>query len=289
MPYRLTVRRKRWEDTRMTETEERIAAHYGVGNLHGRIIEALKAGGVHPDALEAEHLKAVDEFHIGGAEATLALLDQLDIAPDTRVLDIGSGIGGTVRLVAGRYGAAVTGVDLTPEFVETARRLTGAVGLEARFVEGSGLDLPFADASFDLAMLMHVGMNLPDKARLFREAARVLRPGGTFAVYDVMRFGAHPAFPLPWASEPEASFLGSPEDYLAAAEGAGFALRARRDRGDVAMDFFARMRAGMTAGRPPALGLPILMGEDAPAKVANMIAAVNAGDIAPVEMIFDKR
>lgn len=273
----------------MTDTEDRIAAHYGVGALYDRIMDALRAGGVAPGALTPDHLKPVDEFHIGGAEATVALLDQLTIDPGARVLDIGCGIGGTTRLLVSRYGADVTGIDLTPEYVETAERLTGAVGLRAGFVAGSALDLPFEDESFDLATLIHVGMNLPDKPRLFREAARVLRHGGTFAVYDVMRFGAHPVFPLPWAAEPEASFLGEPGDYLAAAEAAHFAVRARRDRREVAQDFFARMQARMAEAGPPALGLPILMGQDAAAKVANMIAAVNAGDIAPVEMIFDKR
>src|SRR5690606_9525799 len=105
-------------------------------------------------------------------------------------------------------------------------------------VVGSALDLPFADESFDLVTLIHVGMNLPDKPRLFAEVARVLVPGGSFAVYDVMRFGAHPAFPLPWASDPASSFLETPEAYLAAAEGAGLSLIARRDRGEMARRFF---------------------------------------------------
>ncbi len=272
----------------MTETEDRIAAHYGVGNLYGRIIEALKAGGVDPNALRPDHLKAVDEFHIGGAEATMALLDQLDIGSDTKVLDIGSGIGGSARFISARYRARVTGLDLTPEYVDTARRLTDAVGLTARFVQGSALDLPFEDESLDIVTLFHVGMNLADKGGLFRGVARVLTPGGAFAVYDVMRFGAHPAFPVPWASGPDSSFLATPEEYLAAAEAAGLRLRTRRDRGDVAREFFAAMQKRLAAAGPPAAGLPILMGKDAPAKVANMIAAVNAGDIAPVEMIFDK-
>src|SRR5690606_32008034 len=117
--------------------------------------------------------------------------------------------------IAERTGARVTGVDLTPDFVETARSLTETVGLSADFVVGSALDLPFADAAFDLATLIHVGMNIPDKPRLFAEAARVLVPGGAFAIYEVMRFGAHPAFPLPWAADASSSFLETPDGYLA--------------------------------------------------------------------------
>lgn len=272
----------------MTGTEDRIVAHYGGTGLYGRIVAALAANGIAADAMRAEHLKAVDEFHIGGAAATAELLDQVRIEPGAAVLDIGSGIGGPARFIRTRYGAAVTGIDLTPDFVDTARRLSEALGVTAEFRVGSALDLPFDAECFDVATLIHVGMNLPDKPRLFAEVARVLREGGVFAVYDVMRFGAHPDFPLPWASEPEASFLDTPDAYAAAAAAAGFTCRARRDRGDMAKAFFAAMKARMEAEGPPAVGLPILMGEAAPAKVANMIAAVGRGDIAPVEMIFEK-
>ncbi|MFO1207667.1 MAG: class I SAM-dependent methyltransferase [Amaricoccus sp.] len=272
----------------MTTVEGRVAAHYAGVGLHQRIMERLAEAGIAPERVTAEHLKPVDEFHIGGAEATADLLDQLAIGPDTRVLDVGSGIGGPARTMAARFGAQVTGVDLTPDFVETARRLTETVGLKAAFVVGSALDLPFADASFDLATLLHVGMNIPDKPRLFAEVARVLVPGGTFAVYDVMRFGAHPAFPLPWAVDASSSFLEAPEAYLAAADAAGFALTSRRDRGAVARDFFARMQAQMAGTAPPIVGLPLVLGPDAPAKIGNMMAAVAAGDIQPVEMIFRK-
>jgi SAM-dependent methyltransferase len=270
------------------EVEARVAAHYGGAGLHERILERLAEAGIAVEAVTAEHLKAVDEFHIGGAEATTALLDQLEIGPGTRILDIGCGIGGPARMMAERYGAKVTGVDLTPAFVEAARHLTATVGLEAEFVAGSALDLPFRAASFDLATLLHVGMNLPDKPRLFAEAARVLAPKGTFAVFDVMLFGAHPAFPLPWASDAGSSFLETPEAYLAAAEAAGFALRSRRERGEVARAFFARMQAQMAGKEPPLVGLPLLMGEAAASKLGNMVKAVQAGDIQPVEMIFDR-
>jgi SAM-dependent methyltransferase len=269
--------------------EATVAAHYAGAGLHQRIMERLAEAGVPAGKVTAEDLKPVDEFHIGGAQATAALLDQLEIGPETRVLDVGCGIGGAVRMIAGRFGARVTGIDLTPDFVETARRLTETVGLRAEFVQGSALDLPFAAESFELATLLHVGMNIPDKPRLFAEVARVLTPGGTFAVFDVMRFGRHPAFPLPWANDASSSFLETPETYLAAAEAAGLDLVGRRDRGEEARAFFARMRDEMAGKAPPAVGLPLLLGPQAQAKVGNMVQAVEAGDIQPVAMIFRKR
>lgn len=272
----------------MVGPEESIVAHYGKSGLYRQIIAALTAAGLSEAELTPDDLKAVDEFHIGGIAATRDLLDPLGFGPQTKVLDIGCGIGGPVRFMAATYGCAVMGLDLTPDFIDTARQLTRAVGLSAEFIVGSALDLPFEPESFDAATLIHVGMNLPDKSRLFSEAARVLVPGGVFAVYDVMRFGAHPEFPLPWSSTPEASFLEAPAAYLAAADAAGLTLTHRADKGDVARVFFAEMQARMAEAGPPAAGLPLLMGDTAPQKVANMVTAVAAGDIQPVEMIFKK-
>lgn len=272
----------------MEKPEEKIRAHYGQSGLFERIVHGLAEAGVGPGKLTADDLKSVDEFHIGGVMATKSLLDPLGFDAGTEVLDIGSGIGGPTRFMAQTYGCRVTGIDLTPEYVETARRLTEAVGLTADFIAGSALDLPFGAESFDAATLIHVGMNLPDKPKLFAEVARVLRPGGIFAVYDVMRHGEHPAFPLPWAETEAASFLAAPDDYRAAARAAGLTETHSAGRGDVARAFFAEMQARLAQSGPPPVGLPLLMGETAPQKAANMAAAVGSGDIEPVEMIFRK-
>ncbi|WP_294608623.1 class I SAM-dependent methyltransferase [Roseovarius sp.] len=271
----------------MSLTESNVARHYGRLGLYDRIITGLAELGKSEDNLTPDDLKAVDEFHIGGVEATRDLMAQVDIGPQSRALDIGSGIGGTARHMAHSHGAIVTGLDLTPEYVETARRLTKLVGLSPEFVVGSALDMPFDDQTFDLATLIHVGMNLPDKAKLFSEVARVLKPGGSFAVYDVMQVGkAHPEFPVPWASSADTSFLDRPDAYLAAADKGGFTLVAQRERGAFARDFFARLSASLQDSSPPPVGLGLLMGEDAQLKIRNMVKSVGAGDIAPVEMIF---
>jgi len=272
----------------MGKIEDGVAAHYERGGLYARILGTLAEEGVPEASITVDHLKAIDEFHIGGLEATRAVLDPLGLSAGTRLLDVGSGLGGAARFVAGTYGAQVTGLDLTPDFVDTARRLTALTGLKVTFVEGSALDMPFAEDSFDVVTLLHVGMNLPDKPRFFSEAARVLRPGGTLAVYDVMRFGAYPAFPLPWATQTGQSFLDTPDAYEAAADAAGFTRTARADRGEVARAFFARMQAQIAEHGPPRLGLPMLMGRDAGEKAANMARAVGAGDIKPVEMTFKR-
>ena len=273
----------------MTAPNDLIISHYENGGLYQRITDALERAGKNLDALTTNDLKAADEFHIGGIQATDDLLKQLNIGPETKVLDIGSGIGGSARHISSRYGAKLTGIDLTPEFVETASRLTDLCKLDINFHVGSALDIPLDDGSFDLATLIHVGMNLPDKATLFTETARVLCPDGIFAVYDVMSIAEeHPNFPVPWASTEAGSFLEPPENYLAAAERAGFILLAERARVEFALEFFEKLKVDIENNGPSQVGLNLVMGPDAPMKIKNMFDAIKNGWIAPVEMVFKK-
>ncbi len=275
----------------MISMQEGVSRDYSAYDVLPRIRAGLQAMGRDPDRIEPADLKAVDEFHIGGAEATDTLLAALDIQPGMEVLDIGCGIGGPARLIALRSGAKVTGVDLTPAFVEAAATLSRMAGMGdlVAYKTGSATDMPFGDASFDVATLLHVGMNVPDKKALFSEAFRVLRPGGVFAVYDVMHVGAGDlSFPVPWAEHEGLSALESPETYRKWASAAGFKLVDEKDRRSVALAFFDRIRAQAASVAPSPLGLHLLMGPTVGQKTANMISAIQAGTIAPVQMIFRK-
>jgi SAM-dependent methyltransferase len=152
---------------------------------------------------------------------------------------------------------------------------------------GSATEMPLPDSSFDVALLLHVGMNIPDKRALFREARRVLRDGGTFAVYDVMLLNRGKLdYPVPWAERPELSALVVPEAYRDAGKAAGFLLVEQEDRSAIALDFFARIQAQAADSAPAPLGLHTLMGPTVKQKLANMIAAIRASTIGPVQMIF---
>jgi ubiquinone/menaquinone biosynthesis C-methylase UbiE len=265
-------------------TERNVAQHYANSSLERTILDASRAAGKDPDHLTVDDLAPVDEFHIGGREATNEIGSAMGIARGQQLLDVGSGIGGPARFFASHYGARVTGIDLTNDFVQVAESLSRRLGLErlVSFHCGSGLEMPFPDASFDGAYLFHVGMNIADKARLFAQVQRVLKPGGVFAVYEVMRTGnAELAFPVPWAMTPDTSFLASPEEYRALLQDAGFQVVSERNRKEFALEFFAKIRARMAGP----LGLPIMMGPTAQAKIANMVANVQSGATAPVEMI----
>ena len=205
------------------------------------------------------------------------------------MLDIGCGLGGPARVVAGGFDCQVTGIDLTADYVAAAKALTGWVGLTEKvsFDRGSALDLPYADGAFDAAYMLHVGMNIADKAGLMREAARVVAPGGTFGIYDIMLTGDPGLiFPVPWAASAETSAVAPPEDYRATLTEAGFEIVAERNRRDFAIDFFHSQRARVkAAGGPPPFGLHVVMGPEAQAKIANLTANIEAGRVAPVEIV----
>ena len=272
--------------------EDTVADHYTHGSLLDVIREGLEQLGKSPETVSVDDLGPVDEFHIGGRQASADFLGQLDLTPDAHVLDVGCGLGGGTRFTASRYGSRVTGIDLTPEFVETGQALSEWVGLGDRISlrVASALDLPFDDGHFDAAYMMHVGMNIADKTRLCAEVSRVLRPGGVFGVYDVMQTGnGELAFPVPWSQGPENSAVATPQEYRAAISAAGLTVAAERDRKDLALEFFADMTARVAdAGGPPPLGIHLLMGEERGEKVKNMVANIRAGLIAPVELIARK-
>ena len=209
------------------------AQHYArAGDLTGRILSALTAAGKDLEALGAEDLSPYDQFHSRGSQATAELARLLDPQPGERLLELGCGIGGPARWLAREHGCEVVGVDFTETFCRTARDLSQRVRLDrqTRFACADALQLPFADAQFDLVWSQHVAMNIADKARLYRELTRVLKPGGRFGLYDIMAGPAgDPYFPVPWASSAEWSHLIAPEEVREAILASGLRQRHWRD------------------------------------------------------------
>jgi ubiquinone/menaquinone biosynthesis C-methylase UbiE len=268
--------------------EQQVAKHYTRDSLEHAILDALVAAGKNVNQLEPADLAPVDEFHIGGRQATVDFAEQFAPRAGMRLLDIGSGIGGPSRYFTETYGCQVTGIDLTDEYVRVAGNLAARVGLSERvtYRQGSALALPFEPASFDGAYMIHVGMNIDDKAALFAAVRRVIRPKGTFGIYDVMRDrDGSIAFPVPWASDASLSFVASPATYRSLLEQAGFVVAKERGRREFAVEFFRQLRARTAQGEPSPLSLALLMGGDAQQKIANMIANLEAGLISPTEIL----
>lgn len=270
------------------DIDKAIEEHYGRAGLEEAILAGLVSLGRDIDHIDPEDLAAVDELHVGGAEVVRDLARDLGIRKGSRVLDVGSGLGGPARLYAREFGARVEGIDLTPEFVTTATSLTRRSGLAglAAFTRGSALDLPFPDAEFDAASMIHVGMNIRDKSAAFGSIARVMKPGAGFAVYDFMVVGdGAPEYPLPWSDTVDTSFPVSPEAYIALLTAAGFAIDKQESRLRYALEFAANTAEEDPSVGPSPLGLHLVLGPDVGARMKNITAAMTRGILAPVEIL----
>jgi len=267
--------------------ERAVAEHYGDAELLGRILEGLEASGANIDRLQPDDLAPVEEFHIGGRKATAHALSKLALSKESHVLDVGCGIGGAVRYLAENIGCRVSGIDLTPEYIDVARMLTDRTDLSDKvsFKVASALAIPFKREIFDAAITLHAAMNIADRTTLYSEIARVMKPDATLCIYDVMRkSGEDLTFPVPWAQTPETSHLVTPEDMRTLLERAGFEVREVEDRTDFALDFFAQSLGAASDGPPP-LGIHIVMGATAREKFRNTLSNIERGRIAPVQMI----
>ena len=272
----------------MQSLNEKVAQHYTHGSLNDVVHSGLEAMKVTSDASSLDLLASVDEFHMGGRPATMALSAKLRLDPNHKVLDVGCGLGGTARYLASTYDCQVSGIDLTPEYIEVGTRLNERLALDRRvnLSVANANDMQFNEDEFDRATMLHVGMNIADKAELMSEISRVMKPGGYFAIFDVMRIGTIPIeYPVAWAADESTSFVGSVDDYKNALTDAGFEIVEVVEQPDVALKFFEAIKARLANGGPPPLGLHIVMGSDAKVKVGNMHSNVKKGAIAPVQII----
>jgi len=284
----LATRYSDGESSAMKQLEDEVARQYAHGSLGDVIEAAIARVDARSGSALVDQLASVDEFHVGGRQATAALCEDLHVPRAARILDVGCGLGGTARFLASRYDCHVTGVDLSAEYVSVGQMLNARVGLTGRvdLRVGSAAHLPFADGTFDVATFIHVGMNIPDKQEVFSEVGRVLKSHGALGVYDIMHTDrAAIQFPVPWADTADRSFLAHPEAYRSALEAARFTVGREENRRELAIAFFRQMKSRVAEQGLPPLGLHILMGQRTPEKVRNLLMALESRVVAPVEMI----
>jgi ubiquinone/menaquinone biosynthesis C-methylase UbiE len=265
-----------------------VEAHYVRQDLESAILTALDAAGLEVEHLGAGELAGIDEFHVGGRRATLALAQKLGLDETMQVLDVGSGLGGASRCLATEFGCHVTGLDLCRDYCRLAALFARRLGLDARvaYRHGNALEMPFADASFDVLWTQHAAMNIADKARLYREMLRVLKPGGVLGLYDILSGEGGPVhFPVPWAREPSISFLQTPRQLRQSLEAGGFEILHWRDSTETGRLWFRR-RNEKAAGQGSApLGLQLLLGPEFPAMAQNQLRNLEEDRIALIEAI----
>jgi sterol 24-C-methyltransferase len=114
------------------------------------------------------------------------IADEGGFRPGWRVLDVGCGVGRPALTIAAHSGAAVTGLNISPDQLPIARDLAAQRRLSelVRFVGGDAMKMPFQADSFDAAYVIQSMCHAPDKRTVYREIARVVRPRGVFLGND---------------------------------------------------------------------------------------------------------
>lgn len=274
----------------MPKSPQAVSDHYRTGDLARRILSALKSAGKDVDNLTIDDLAPVDEFHTGGRNATVRLAQMAEVSAAQQVLDVGCGIGGPSRYLASTFGCRVTGIDLTAEYIEVAKMLAQRVGLAGKvtYRQGDALDLPFADAAFDLVWSQNAVMNIENRARLYNEMRRVLKKSGRLAIQDVAGGpGGEPYFPAPWAREAAISFLRTPQETRELLERAGFRVRQWYDSTEEALQQYEARAKAVEAGALPPLGTHILIGDDFPTISRNLLRGIQEQRIGLINVVLE--
>ncbi len=264
----------------MGQTNASVISHYTRNNLIERIWTALSEAGYDPDNPTLEQLSELDHLHGGGAATTEVQVELAEIPRGCHVLDAGCGIGGPSRYLASRHDCTVEGVDLTPEYIDVANQLNDLMGLggSISLKVGSVTDLPFDDSRFDAVICQNVTMNVADKDAMFRQAFRVLKPGGIYTITHLSEGpNAPPIYPLPWALTPDVSFLETPEKILNTLTAAGF----------VDVEDRVEQASSRPGGGPPpgTIGSAPAMGDDMPARIGNSAQSIQEGRLVSMMIV----
>jgi SAM-dependent methyltransferase len=259
----------------------KVINHYSSQNLIKKLQSALTEAGFQDSIIPIEKLAMLDQFHVLGLQATVELAALCNIAADTKVLDVGSGLGGASRYLAKNFGCQVTGIDLSPEFVEASRYLTTRTGLEAnvKYEVADALNIPFENETFDLAWTQHVAMNIEKRAALYAEVRRVLKPGGKFAIFDFVKGSSGEiTFPMPWAATKETSFLLGFEEMKEVLLQSGFEIIHWKDKTTEALTWMRQQTSKMNqqTNLPP-LSLPAIMGKEFMKAGSNLASELKDG------------
>lgn len=273
--------------------ESNIKDHYNSDNLTQKIETALIKAGKPLSSIGLKDLSPIDQLHTGGARATIDLFKKPRLCSDALVLDAGCGIGGSSRLLAQQFKCRVIGVDLADQFIDAATFLTRCTGLEnhVAFQQGSVLDLPFEDNTFDAVLCQHILMNIKDKSTAVKEFSRVLKQDGKLILHEITRGENNTlVFPVPWAGKAAISFLESWDIISGILEKHGFETRFYSDETRTAESWWEKIKAvsPKKTSSPESLSPGLIFGDNAKLFGKNMHANFKDNAIRLVEAVLKK-
>lgn len=274
----------------MNTLNQSIENHYLKEDLYEDIINRLSEQNIALDNVKRSDIAGTDEFHVRGAAVSRELANSIDIK-GVSVLDVGCGLGGPCRMLADEYNCEVTGIDLSNEYIRTAKKLSKLVNLNNKttFIKGDATKLPFENSTFDVVWTQHVQMNIPDKKKFYSEINRVLKTGGYFLFYDILMKGnGKISYPMPWASNANHSFLFQVEEMETILKGVGLTKKQSNDQTQAGIEFFDKLVARLKEFGPPKMGLNVLMGDTTKSKLMNLLNHLKNGQLELKSGVYKK-
>ncbi|MDD2635742.1 MAG: class I SAM-dependent methyltransferase, partial [Bacteroidales bacterium] len=256
----------------------------------------LSEMGVDLNNVTRKDIARADEFHVRGAEVSRELAQNANIK-NSRLLDIGCGIGGPCRMLADEFNCDTVGIDLSKEYVKTANLLSELIGLrlKTKFICADAINLPFEDKTFDVVWTQHIQMNVYDKLKYCSEINRVLQNNGRLIYYEVFKNQNQNQnqnqklnYPLPWADNENINFLVDDLKMNSFFEQSGLIKEQCTNQTDRAIKVLEKSVSKIKQMNPLKLGLDVLMGETTKEKITNFLIGLKTGAIKIESGIYRK-
>jgi len=274
----------------MENLNQSIENHYLKEKLYEDIVKRLKEQDIDLNKVKRSDISGTDEFHVRGAAVSKELANSIDLK-GASVLDVGCGLGGPCRMLADEYDCQTTGIDLSNEYIRTAKKLSELVNLNHKttFIQGDATNLPFEDDSFDIVWTQHVQMNIPGKKKFYSEINRVLKTGGYFLFYDILKKEDNEInYPMPWASNGNLSFLFKADEMDNILKKLGLTKKESTNQTQDGIAFFDALVTRLKEFGPPKMGLNVLMGDTTKPKLMNLLTHLKSGELELKSGVYKK-
>jgi len=261
------------------------------GDVFSRVNRAMSEAGLINKELNIEDLFPIDQYHARGIAATVDLGKRMPISKNQKIIDIGCGLGGPARYYAKEFKCFITGIDITPSFIEIGNEFNKLTSMSdnIQLLVGNGEILDFKNETFDGAYSQHVTMNISDRKKFFSEAFRVLKKDSFFAFTEHgLGPEGNPIFPLPWADSSEMSFLLPPETTISILKDIGFSDIKIIETADKYISGYEKLIGLKSANKKPILGIHVIGGESMNERSTNSMQSIKENRTLPFEIVCKK-